>query len=157
MKIVHSLDGTIKLLFPDKYIAVCIPTKDEKWSVCVSCQIGCPIGCTFCYTGSFVRNLTADEIVEQVRQAAKIIGKIPTSIVYMGMGEPMSNWNEVKQSIEHIHSEFKIPYKRITVSTSGINVGKLLDVPFHVALSLHSPFSDVRKKLIPTLYPFQNY
>jgi 23S rRNA (adenine2503-C2)-methyltransferase len=146
-KILVSKDGTKKLLYDKKYICVLIPSKDEKWAVCVSCQIGCPIGCTFCHTGALERNLTAQEIYQQVLDAAQVIGKKPTSVVFMGMGEPMTNFVAVSEAIELIH-KYGLAYKKITLSTSCVQLEKLLDVPYHVALSLHSPFDTVRKSLV---------
>ncbi len=151
-KIEKSTDGTIKINFKEGYIAVIIPTKDDKLSVCVSCQIGCPVGCKFCYSGKtkFKRNLTAEEIVEQVRVAKEVAGLEPTSIVSMGMGEPTLNLKNVSEAGEKIHEEFNISYNRITISTSCLkSLDKLADTKFNIALSLHSPFDAIRKKLIP--------
>lgn len=154
-----SSDGTIKLSFPQGYIAVIIPVK-EKYTVCVSSQVGCHIGCTFCYTGAFEKDLTAQEIVEQVDIAVKITQKQPQSVVFMGMGEPMSNFTQVKEAIDTIHEKYALTYKRITVSTSGVAINKLLGQKFNAALSLHSLRQDVRKKIMPLsmplskLYPF---
>jgi len=147
-----SFDGTIKLNFKEGYIAVIIPTKDNKLSVCVSCQIGCPVGCKFCYSGKikFQRNLTVEEIVEQIRVAKEVTSSEPTSIVFMGVGEPTLNLKNVLGAGEKIHEEFKISYNRITISTSCLKtLDKLVDIKFNIALSLHSPFDAVRKKLIP--------
>ncbi len=169
-KLTTSLDGTKKIDFENGYTAVIIPTKDEKYAVCVSCQIGCPVGCKFCYTGKmgFKNNLTAEQIVDQVRTANTIIGRLklgkaklipaeqvqlwnPTTVVFMGMGEPLLNLNNVIAAAEIMHKEFQLAYKHITISTSCLsNIKKLLDIPFNVALSLHSPFDEVRKKLIPS-------
>ncbi len=147
-----SSDGVIKINFSDGYSAVIIPTKDEKFAVCVSCQVGCPVGCKFCYTGKlgFGRNLSSEEIVEQVSVAKNIVGSNPTSIIFMGMGEPTLNLKNVLLAGEKIHEEFKISYNRITISSSGLKTLKnLVKVPFNLALSVHSPFDEVRKKLIP--------
>ncbi len=151
-KIEKSSDGTVKINFKEGYLAVIIPTKDDKFSVCVSCQIGCPVRCKFCYSGktNFQRNLTAEEIVEQVQVAKNISGFEPTSIVFMGMGEPTLNLKNVLDAGEKIHEEFKISYNRITISTSCLKtLDKLADIKFNIALSLHSPFDAIRKKLIP--------
>jgi 23S rRNA (adenine2503-C2)-methyltransferase len=146
----NSEDGTIKLTFPEGYSAVIIPHKDDKIAVCVSCQIGCPVGCTFCYTAKigFKRNLTAEEILVQIEEARKIKPKI-NSIIFMGMGEPMTNFSEVSKAIEFIHEKYSISYKKITLSTMGINLEKLKDVKYRIAISLHSPFDEERKALIP--------
>jgi len=151
-KLENSKDGTIKINFSEGYSSVIIPTKDEKNSVCVSCQIGCCVGCKFCYSGKkkFKRNLTAEEIIEQVEIAQGIIGKRPQSIVFMGMGEPLLNLDNVLKAAEEIHNKFSVARYRITISTSALkNLNKLSKVNFNLAISLHSPFDSVRKKLIP--------
>lgn len=151
-KIQTSSDGTKKLIFDKGHIAVIIPTKDEKNTVCISCQVGCPVGCKFCYTGKigFKCNLSADEIFEQAKIAQEIIGKKIQSIVFMGMGEPTLNIKNVLEAAERIHKELLISYNRITISTSCLkNLGSLENIQFNVALSLHSPFDKVRKELIP--------
>lgn len=147
-------DETRKITFADGYITVVIPMKGSNYTVCVSCQVGCPIGCTFCFTGKFVRNLTSDEIVEQVRISTALMGGVkPHSIVYMGMGEPMTNFVAVEDSLERIHQEFSIAYRRITVSTSGVNVDKLIGKKYNAALSLHTLDPVKRKALIPASLP----
>ncbi|HLP79172.1 MAG TPA: radical SAM protein [Acidobacteriota bacterium] len=151
--IAKSLDGTQKLLFSAGYITVIIPARDDKYTVCVSCQIGCPIGCHFCYTGDFVRNLTSQEIVDQVGACISIMGRKPQSIVYMGMGEPMSNFVAVEESIHTIHKLWEISYKHITVSTSGVMVDRLLGKKYNAALSLHSMDPVIRKSMIPASLP----
>jgi 23S rRNA (adenine2503-C2)-methyltransferase len=145
-------DGTQKLEFSEGYIAVIIPTKDDKYAVCVSCQIGCPVGCKFCYTGKMKlkRNLHADEIFEQVSVAKSIIGKYPNTVVFMGMGEPTLNLGNVLAAAEKIHKEYYLSFQHITISTSCLsNIDTLLNIPYNVALSIHSPFDEVRKKLMP--------
>jgi 23S rRNA (adenine2503-C2)-methyltransferase len=71
----------------------------------------------------------------------------------MGMGEPMANFKEVSTAIEMLNKKYGLAYKRITLSTSCVNLDKLLDVKYHVAISLHTPFDDVRKKIIPGAMP----
>ncbi len=151
-----SADGTKRIDFKEGYVSVIIPTKNDKYAVCVSCQIGCPMGCTFCHTGKFKKNLTADEIVNQVKIAKEIMDKLPYSVVFMGMGEPMLNFKNIVLAMERIHNEFQIRYKRITISTSGVNLDKLLDMPCNIAISLHSPFEQSRKKLMPGIYRLNN-
>ncbi len=155
-KVQYSSDGTIKLDFSDGYTAVIIPHKDGKIAVCVSCQIGCPIGCTFCYTAKlgFKRNLTAEEILNQIDESVKLAGKL-TSVIFMGMGEPMANFSQVNKSIELIHEKYSLSYKKITLSTMGVNLDKLKNIKFRVAISLHSPYDEERKKLIPLAKPIQ--
>ena len=148
-----SFDGTKRLYFKEGYSSVIIPTANEKYAVCVSCQIGCPIGCKFCYSGKtkLKRNLTSEEIVNQVKKAAFVMGRKPYSVVFMGMGEPLMNLEEVLLSAEEIHNFFSVAYKRITISTSAQkNIDKLLNMRFNVSISLHSPFHKKRKNLIPS-------
>ena len=147
-----SSDGTIKINFEEGYIAVIIPSKDEKFAVCVSCQIGCPVGCSFCYTGKtcLKKNLSSEEIFNQVLVAKEIIGKNPSSIVFMGMGEPTLNLKNVLEAGEKIHKEFNLSYNKITISTSCLkNLDSLIGVKFNLALSLHSPFDKIRKSIVP--------
>jgi 23S rRNA (adenine2503-C2)-methyltransferase len=171
----QSNDGTTKLIFDDGYHAVLIPQKNGKRTLCVSSQVGCAMGCEFCLTAKmgFMRNLTSEEIAEQFEEALihlkaeEVITrerkKSPlgyahehiTSMVYMGMGEPLNNYPNVEQSIEFLHEKYSYPYKKITVSTSGIipTMKKFIerDWKVHLALSFHSPFQDKRDYLMPYL------
>ena len=151
-KIKKSKDGIIKILFPEGYSAVIIPSKESKFAVCVSCQIGCPVGCTFCKSGKikFKRNLTEKEMFNQVKIASEVIKKNPSSVIFMGMGEPTLNLENVLKAGEKIHDEFKLSQNRITISTSCLdNLNSLVKCKFNLALSLHSPFNKVRKKIMP--------
>ena len=135
-------------------------TASEKWTICVSSQIGCKIGCKFCKTaeGGFKRNLSAGEIVEQI-VAIKRDNKIPpqkrVNIVYMGMGEPLDNFENVVKAIKiiaHIDG-LSISPKRQTISTSGISpmidmLGNL-DLGVNLAISLHAVSDESRNKLMP--------
>ena len=125
--------GTIKALFSrpndGKLIeAVLMQHSDGRNTVCVSCMIGCPVGCVFCATGrmGFIANLTADEIVEQVLYFARILaplGRKVTNVVFMGMGEPLLNYENVKKSIEIMlrqEAGFSLSRRHITISTAGI-------------------------------------
>ena len=152
-KVTASTDGTKRIDFDEGYVSVIIPTKNDKYAVCVSCQIGCPVECKFCHTGNmgFKKNLSSEQIVDQIKAAEEIIGKPPYSVVFMGMGEPTLNFNNVIEAANNIHNEFEIAYRRITISTSCFKtISKLLNIPFNVAVSLHSPFDKVRKSLIPS-------
>ncbi len=159
-----SSDGTIKNAFRlhDGHVveAVLIPSR-SRTTVCVSSQVGCNLACRFCATGKLKmqRNLTAAEIFDQVAWANKLSMKIfdrkLTNIVYMGMGEPLLNYDNVLSSIERITSEESLamsPY-RITVSTSGItkNIKRLADdnVRFELAVSLHTASNTKRSELMP--------
>lgn len=146
MRILDSADGTRLMSFDDGYAAVIIPSRRGNCCVCVSTQLGCPMGCVFCNSPGFRRNLTQDEIVGQVSEAAKLHDI--TSVVVMGMGEPMLNHAEVLPAIETIHQDFSIPYRRLTLSTCGMHLDRLIHVPFQVAISLHSPYDEQRRQMI---------
>jgi 23S rRNA (adenine2503-C2)-methyltransferase len=160
----YSQDGTVKSRFKthDNHLieGVLIPTDDRK-TACVSSQIGCSLSCKFCATGYMdrKRNLTYDEIYDQVvlinQQSEKVFDKKLTNIVFMGMGEPLLNYNHVLKAIERISAEdglFMSP-KRITVSTAGVakQIKKLGDdkVRFKLALSLHAANDAKRNEIMP--------
>ena len=171
-----SSDGTIKYLFElqdGKTVeAVWLKMKDEltdedgnitqeaKYTICVSTQVGCKVGCSFCLTakGGFTRDLTAGEIVAQVVNLKrdndhKHNRKI--NIVYMGMGEPLDNLDNLAKAIEIFKEEegLCISGKRQTVSTSGLSskIDKLgaMDLGVHIAISLHAVDDELRTELIP--------
>lgn len=159
-----SSDGTIKVAFKlrDNEIieGVLIPTTNRV-TACISTQVGCSLACAFCATGKlgFTRNLTFEEIFDQVAILTKLslenYGQILSNIVYMGMGEPLLNYQNVIQSVEKITSENGMavsPY-RITISTVGISkmIKKLGDdkVKFNLALSLHAATDSKRRSVMP--------
>ena len=165
-KVQISSDGTIKTRFQlhDGHFieSVLIPViKDNRYTVCVSSQIGCSLTCKFCATGKMkrIRNLDPAEIYDQVvmvnRQSLEHFGKPLTNIVYMGMGEPLLTYKNVLKSIEHICSPagLNMSPKRITVSTAGIAkmIKKLADdqVKFNLALSLHAADDRKRNEIMP--------
>ncbi len=157
----QSNDGTVKFLWSvDEGAAiesVMIPEKRRR-TLCISSQAGCAYGCSFCATArmGLQRHLTPWEITAQVRELV-VDGRFetPTHIVFMGMGEPLHNWSAVDRSLTILNSGrgMGIGARRITVSTIGIvpQLKKLAERPeqFRVALSLHSPNSAVREKLMP--------
>ncbi len=156
-KVQESIDGTKKYLFPTqnkKFIeAAYIPDENRK-TLCVSSQVGCKMGCLFCMTGKqgFQSNLTAGEIVNQVRNLPE--REQISNVVYMGMGEPFDNLDEVMKSLEIFTADWGFAWspKRITVSTIGIVPAMktfLENSECHLAVSMHSPFEDERKKLMP--------
>jgi len=164
-KVQESIDGTKKYLFPtanNKFVETAmIPDRDRK-TVCVSSQVGCKMGCLFCFTAKqgFQGQLTAGEIVNQVKSIAE--ASEVSNIVYMGMGEPFDNLDEVLKSIEIFTSEwgFAMSPRRITVSTIGIIPGMLTFLEkseAHLAVSLHTPFHEERQRLMPVqvAYPIQ--
>ena len=137
--------------------SVVIPDK-ERNTLCISTQVGCPLDCKFFATGllGYKRNLTSAEIVDQYLQAAKIYGKPAiTNIVFMGMGEPLLNYENTLKSISIFTDEMNkgLSRTRITVSTAGIThrINELADSGLRVkmALSLHSCFEEVRSTIMP--------
>ncbi|MBK8706734.1 MAG: 23S rRNA (adenine(2503)-C(2))-methyltransferase RlmN [Saprospiraceae bacterium] len=165
-KVQHSTDGTIKTRFRlhDGHLieSVLIPVPDDnRYTVCVSCQVGCSLTCTFCATGRMkrVRNLDPAEIYDQVllvnRQSLDTYGHPLTNIVFMGMGEPLLAYSNVMQGIERITSPegLGMSAKRITVSTAGIAkmIIKLADdnAQIKLALSLHAADDAKRNEIMP--------
>lgn len=140
-----------------KIESVIIP-EENRTTLCISTQVGCPLDCQFCATGlmGYKRNLSAGEIFDQYMLAAKDYGKEKiTNIVYMGMGEPLLNYLNTLKSLMIFSNELTkgISVKKITVSTAGIapRIRDLADSEINVkiALSLHSCFEDMRSKLMP--------
>jgi 23S rRNA (adenine2503-C2)-methyltransferase len=159
----HSSDGTLKSRFKtfDGHLleGVIIPT-EKRNTACVSSQIGCSLACKFCATGLMdrKRNLHFDEIYDQVailnEQSLKMYGTGITNIVYMGMGEPLLNYNNVLKSVERITASDSMAMspKRITVSTAGVAkmIRQLGDdkVKFNLALSLHAANDEKRNTIM---------
>lgn len=162
-KVQVSVDGTKKYLFPtgqNKFIEAAYIPDEDRATLCVSSQVGCKMGCLFCMTGKqgFQSNLTAGEIVNQVFSLPE--KENLTNIVYMGMGEPFDNLEEVLKSLEILTSDWGagMSPRRITVSTIGIVPAMeeyLEKSECHLAISLHTPFDEERRKLMPinTVYP----
>ena len=128
----------------------------ERWTVCVSSQVGCARGCVFCETGrlGLERNLAAAEIVAQYALAARHLGLRPANVVFMGMGEPLDNLEEVLRAIAVLRepSGFAVAERRITVSTVGIvpRMGELFArTKAQVAVSLHAVDQGQRRALLP--------
>lgn len=152
-----SIDGTRKYLFPtihNKYIETAMIPEEDRKTVCLSTQVGCKMGCLFCMTGKqgFQGQLTAGEIVNQVRSIEE--HNSITNIVYMGMGEPFDNLEEVLKSLQIFTSDwgYAMSPRRITVSSIGIIPAMLRflnESDAHLAISLHSPFDEERRKLMP--------
>lgn len=153
----ESVDGTRKYLFPSEnglFIeSAYIPDKDRA-TLCLSTQVGCKMKCEFCMTGKqgFQGQLTAGDILNQIASLPEIDNL--TNLVYMGMGEPFDNTDNVLKSLEILTSEwgYAMSPRRITVSTIGIISGIqefLVSSDAHLAVSMHSPFEEERKKLMP--------
>ena len=156
-----SETGTKKFIFSTKennQIESVIIPEEKRTTLCISTQVGCPLDCQFCATGlmGYKKNLSAGEIFDQYMLAAKDFGKENiTNIVYMGMGEPLLNYQNTIKSLQIFAEEFTtgISLKKITVSTAGIapKIIELADSGLKVklALSLHSCFEDMRTKIMP--------
>lgn len=160
----HSSDGTIKngVRLHDGLIveSVLIPTK-TRTTACVSSQVGCSLDCNFCATARLkrMRNLAPDEIYDQVvaidQESRLYHNRALSNIVFMGMGEPLMNYNNVMKAIDKITSAegLGMSPKRITVSTSGVSkmIRKMADdkVKFKLAVSLHSAIEETRNKIMP--------
>ncbi|MDR0713835.1 MAG: 23S rRNA (adenine(2503)-C(2))-methyltransferase RlmN [Bacteroidales bacterium] len=152
-----SKDGTKKYLFPvsagRKVETVYIP-EDKRATLCLSSQAGCRMACRFCITGKqgMNGNLTSTDVLNQLRSLPE--RALLTNIVFMGMGEPLDNQEEVMKSVEILTSDYGYGWspKRITVSTVGIlpALGRFMErCRCHLAVSLHHPGHEERKKLIP--------
>lgn len=160
----RSADGTIKnaVKLHDGLIveSVLIPT-EKRITACVSSQVGCSLDCKFCATARLkrMRNLNPDEIYDQVvaikQQSELFFGRPLTNIVFMGMGEPLLNYNNVIAAIDKITSQqgLNMASKRLTLSTVGITkmIRKMADdgVKFNLAVSLHSALNHVRSSIMP--------
>ncbi|WP_282036317.1 23S rRNA (adenine(2503)-C(2))-methyltransferase RlmN [Saccharicrinis aurantiacus] len=164
-KVQESVDGTKKYLFTtvsNQFIeAAYIPSENRK-TLCVSSQVGCKMGCLFCMTGKqgFQKNLTTGEILNQMVSIPETDEL--TNLVYMGMGEPMDNIDEVMKSLEIITSDWGFAWspRRINVSTIGVipAMRKFIEESeAHLAISLHSPYNEQRKELMPieNVYPIE--
>jgi len=157
-------DGASKLLFrtPDGHLieSVVLRPKTGRISLCVSSQVGCACSCGFCATGQmgFARNLTAAEILDQVAQASRIVkpeGRSIRNVVFMGMGEPLLNLENLFQSLDFLRAApfFNYAGSRLMVSTVGIPHAMVRfteEFPeVQLALSLHSARQEMREKLMP--------
>ncbi|MFP4560002.1 MAG: 23S rRNA (adenine(2503)-C(2))-methyltransferase RlmN [Thiohalorhabdus sp.] len=163
----RSADGTIKWLLGledgNAVETVFIPEED-RGTLCISSQAGCPLDCKFCATGygGFQRNLAAGEIVSQVRHAQSVVGDRLTNIVFMGMGEPLLNYDAVLRAIHLLMDDcaYGLSRRRITVSTVGV-VPKIADLgrdtPVNLAISLHAVTDEVRDRIVPInrTYPLE--
>jgi len=157
-----SVDGTVKFLFDlsdhKKIESVLIPM-DSNLTLCISTQVGCPLDCKFCLTGvmGYTRNLTVGEIVGQVLFVQRWLQPSHriSNVVFMGMGEPLANYQNTVKAIRVLLSEkgLHLSNRKITVSTAGIVPGiqKLgrEDFIVNLAVSLHAPYEDLRTQLMP--------
>jgi 23S rRNA (adenine2503-C2)-methyltransferase len=157
VKAQESLDGTKKYLYStaeNRFIEAAYIPDENRSTLCVSSQVGCKMGCLFCMTGKqgFQQQLTAGEIINQIRSLPERSNL--TNIVYMGMGEPLDNLDELMKSLEILTSDwgFAMSPRRITVSSIGIIPAMkffLDNSQCHLAISMHSPFDEERRQLMP--------
>ncbi len=152
-------DSAVKLAIKleDGAAIECVRLSDGKgrYTACLSSQVGCAMGCSFCKTGTMglIRNLSAGEIIEQFIHLRSLGEKI-THIVFMGMGEPLANFQEVVRAITELHREdgFNISYRKITISTCGLVPGikrlTELNLPVKLAVSLVSAEDNIRSRLM---------
>lgn len=154
-----SSDGTIKYLLKlaDGQIIETVGIPSEKrLTVCVSSQVGCPMGCDFCATGKggFIRNLERHEIIDQVLTVQEDFGRRVSHIVFMGMGEPLLNLENVVGAVKSLNEDVGIGQRNITISTVGIRDRILQLAECHLqvtlAVSLHASNQQIREKLIPS-------
>lgn len=158
----ESTDGTKKYLYKTnsgRFIEAAFIPEKTRSTLCVSSQVGCKMGCEFCATGKmkFHDQLTAGEIVNQLFSIPEF--ETVTNIVYMGMGEPLDNWEAVKTSLEILTSDwgYAMSPRRINVSSVGVipNMIKFLDESeCHLAISMHSPFDEERITFMPAQKPY---
>lgn len=157
LKVSVSQDGTKKYLFrtsQGEYIESALIPDGERMTLCVSSQAGCKMGCKFCATGrmGFRHHLSATEIINQILSIPER-DKL-TNLVFMGMGEPLDNIDNLLRTLDILTSDWGMAWSptRITVSTAGVakTLPRLLDESkVHIAVSLHNPFPEERKEIMP--------
>ena len=153
----RSVDGTVKYLYKvgeNHFVESVYIPDDDRATLCVSSQVGCKMNCKFCMTGKqgFTKNLSANEILNQIQSLPET--EELTNIVFMGMGEPLDNVDELFKVLEILTASYGYAWspKRITVSTIGVAKGLkrfLEESDCHLAVSLHSPYPDERRSLMP--------
>ncbi len=159
-KKLRAKDGTLKFLFslPEgEEVESVVMFYDNRITICISSQVGCPVGCKFCATGmsGLKRNLSTYEIIGQLFFAQKYIGKKITNVVFMGMGEPLLNYENIIRAIYILNDKegLNIGQRRMTLSTIGITEGiKKLSresVRPNLAFSIHAPSDEIRDKIVP--------
>ena len=164
-----AADGTTKLLLGTndglRLETVGIPSED-RLTVCVSSQVGCPMACRFCATGKegLARSLALHEIVDQVLSVREAMERRPTHVVFMGMGEPLLNMEVVLEAMAVFCRDLGMAQRQITLSTVGVpgTLPKLAErahqvlgrAQFTLAVSLHAPDQRLREELIPTAWAY---
>lgn len=153
-----SSDGTNKWLYElgdGLFIETVLMQYSDRATVCISSQAGCAMGCTFCATGQagFDRHLSVSEIVEQVALTSQFCDVRVSNIVFMGMGEPLANVDIVHEACQRFANDMNFSARQITVSTVGVVPGiksmATWDIPVTLAVSLHTPYDDLRSELVP--------
>lgn len=156
----QSKDGTIKLLVAlhdGEHVETVLIPERRRATVCLSTQAGCAMGCRFCASGigGLRRNLTAGEILAQILHLWSAGGSAATNVVFMGVGEPLANYESTVRSIRAVIDprRFGVSARRVTVSTIGLPAQILRlakeDIPITLAISLHAPNDALRGELIP--------
>lgn len=159
-KLVSQIDGTVKYLFQlddGETVESVLMQYKHGWSQCLSTQVGCKMGCTFCATGmgGFVRNLSAAEMIGQIEAAQRDTGVRVSSIVLMGMGEPLDNYEQVIRFLRMLGEEggVHIGMRHISLSTCGLVPGiyRLMEeqIPLTLSVSLHAPNDKIRSQSMP--------
>ena len=153
----NSIDGTRKYLFPvsdNKFVETVFIPEKERATICISSQVGCKMNCLFCMTGKqkFAAQLSSSEIINQILSLPECDEL--TNYVFMGMGEPLDNLNELFKTLEIMTANYGLALspRRITVSTVGIlpELKQLIEkTSCHIAISLHSPYHEERLSLVP--------
>jgi len=168
VRVLGSRDTTRKFLFrlsdANLIESVLIPAsaalygeKSDRRTICISTQVGCAYGCKFCASGleGFSRNLRANEIIDQIIVIERVSGEKIDNIVFMGMGEPLANFENVMRAIRIVNAPWGlgIGARHITLSTSGLapQIKKLADEPLQIrlAVSLHGATDEVRNQIMP--------
>lgn len=159
-KDVSALDGTIRYFFrtrDGKEVSAVYLPEPQRLSLCLSSQVGCAYACAFCASGlvAFQRQLSAAEILDQVLLIARDQKRQPTNLLFMGMGEPLANFNEVVRAIRWMQAVqgLNLGPSRISLSTSGLipQIRRLADegVRVRLAISLHAVHDDIRQNIMP--------
>lgn len=159
-KLTSAIDGTVKYLFrldDGETVESVLMQYKHGWSQCLSTQVGCKMGCTFCATGigGFIRNLSAAEMMAQIETAQRDADVRVSSIVLMGMGEPLDNYDNVVQFLRMLGEEggVRIGMRHISLSTCGVVPGiyRLMkeQIPLTLSISLHAPNDEIRSRTMP--------
>ncbi len=159
-KLVSAIDGTVKYLYrldDGETVESVLMEYEHGWSQCISTQVGCKMGCTFCATGmgGFIRDLSAAEMMAQIETAQRDAGVRVSSVVLMGMGEPLDNYDNVVRFLRMLGEEggVHIGMRHISLSTCGLvpQIRRLMkeQIPLTLSVSLHAPNDAIRTRTMP--------